>query len=96
MENKKMNLEQFTELVREINYLSSNERWSFVRAFEELDSKECFDTTISENIAKGTYLYAYLDKYEYNRMRFVRKFAAYDWECDEITGYKYIVLWRIN
>lgn len=96
MKNNKVTLEQFTELVKEINFISCNDRWNFFRIFGEIDSKLYFDATVSEIIAKGTYLYAYLDKYEYNRMRFVRKFAAYDWECDEITGYKYIVLWRIN
>lgn len=97
MENKKMNLQQFTALVRELNWLTCSDRWGFFEAYEEVDSEDYFDAIISQTITRGSYLYAYLAKCEYDRMRVVRNFAAYEWECDEkMVGYNYIVLWRIN
>lgn len=96
MDNKKMTLQQFTDLVRELSWLTCSDRWSIFEVFEDVDSKDYFDAVISEIVTQGTYLYAFLDKYEYARMRIVRRFAAYDWECDEKMGYKHLVLWRIN
>lgn len=96
MENKKITIEQFTQVIRSVNYCGIDiEKWGVYTSDVVFDAQDVFDSHIPECLPAGGYFYAYLTNFQHNAFYESRKFACYD-ACTSDPLVDYIVLWRVG